>query len=77
MTVQEAKEALTSNIVLNSDLMFEALAVAVKSLEAWETVEKEVEEIINRPCITLMEHTLALREVRDIIKKHLGEVEEC
>ena len=72
MTVQECIDNL--KMAYGMPNKKETKTMAIRSLEAWEEVEKEVEEIINRPHLNMMEYALALKEIRDIIKKHLGEV---
>ena len=51
---------------------------AMRSLEAWEKVNEDIDRLARRPCINqnMMAQNIAYKEVKDIIKKHLREVEE-
>ena len=83
MTTQEASEWLEyhKNNLIDEDTsaqIIEAVNVALKSLKSWRKVDVELslQEQAHKDSKAI--HTATgIRLAREIIKKYLGEVEEC
>ena len=74
----DAIQILSSYGVPQDEEQFrEALDLAIASLEAWEAVNEDIDRLARRPCINqnMMAQNIAYKEVKDIVKKHLREVE--
>lgn len=67
MKIKEAIFVLKLIDTDNNGIVRESLNIAIRSLEAWEKVLEEMGDV-NMDIYT--------DEVKEIIKKHLGEVEE-
>ena len=53
----------------------EAISIAIKSLEAWEKVQQEINDLFSKPACYMSNYD-AYKMFLEIIDKHLQEVEE-
>lgn len=81
MTNKEAIEALTSKEVCNSEIMLEALDVAIKALKQYGVLQEIRREIADRAQWHYSHNqedvaTIISCEALEIIDKHIKEIEE-
>ena len=76
MTVQDVIQTLCAyGTPMDEEEFQEALNGAVEKLGAMVELNKQLEELINKPCLNqnMMVQNLAYRNVQKMIKKQLGE----
>lgn len=74
MTIEETKEVIEQDIPceLDADLI-EALHMAIASLEAWDKVRQEINDLFEKPAFYMPNYD-AYKMFLEIIDKHLQKV---